>query len=632
MLLNNLLLILFIVAMGYVLVRAFRKTAVKETGDEFVNPYTIDYLYEYVNKTLSYTKQRDLTRSNFTKAEYDREVRKKRELREAENRAIIGDTQAKRYMKSLILSIISDARREYPITKENIDKVIPFNSPDEMDVKDKFETLLYIYWNSINLNDPKKRKYEANAFTALVRDYGLLKTEEGADRHIITKEQIDAIYLDVMKHTELSYEDKRAILSQVIYEKMGNGVIDSLLDMSIDEIQGGVSGIPTGFIQSSNLKPMMKNAKFSYESVWVIVAGVNVHLDFLSFGTLEELVRVTHNISKYDANKVLSRNDSQVAAGRLDMSRVTAMRPPSADSYCFFIRKFDSVPSIAPENLLHDTNANVVISLLKWLVKGELNIAVCGDQGSGKTTLLKSIVRFIREDYSIRTQELIFELNLRMAYPDRNIIGFRETATISAQEELDFQKKTSGMVVIPGEVADEESASWVIQSAGVGSRQTIFTGHMMSLYQLILYFRNATMNKNNYRNERAADLMTANAINIYVKMSNENGVRRIDYISEIIPDEEQPYRAKVDNFATETKDELSKKTMANLNDYFERETDRVSYKERRLVEFDREQNCYRLLQLPTIEKQERMWRRMSEGSRNAVMDDIAYLQSVVESR
>ena len=155
---------------------------------------------------------------------------------------------------------------------------------------------------------------------------------------------------------------------------------------------------------------------------------------------------------------------------------------------------------------------------------------------------------------------------------------------------------------------------------------------MMSLYQLILYFRNATMNKNNYRNERAADLMTANAINIYVKMSNENGVRRIDYISEIIPDEEQPYRAKVDNFATETKDELSKKTMANLNDYFERETDRVSYQERRLVEFDREQNCYRLLQLPTIEKQERMWRRMSEGSRNAVMDDIAYLQSVVESR
>ena len=632
MLLNNLLLVLFIIVISYFLVRAYRKTSVKETGDEFVNPYTVDYLYDYVNKTLSYTKQRDLTRSNFTKAEYEREVRKKRELRDAENRAIIGDTQAKRYMKSLILSIISDTRREYPITKETIDKVVPFDRPEEMDVKDKFETLLYIYWNSVNRNDVRKRKYETGAFSAMVRDYNLLKADDGTDRHIITKDQIDAIYLDKMKEVSLSYEDKRAILSQIIYERMGNGVIDSLLDMSIDEIQGGVSGVPTGFIQSVNMRPMLKNAKFSYESVWVIIAGVNVHLDFLSFGTLEELIRVTHNISKYDANKVLSRNDSQVAAGRLDMSRVTAMRPPSADSYCFFIRKFDSVPSIAPEHLLHDNNSGMVIRLLKWLIKGEMNIAICGDQGSGKTTLLKSLVRYIREDYSIRTQELIFELNLRMAYPDRNIIGFRETATISSQEELDFQKKTSGMVVIPGEVADEDSASWVIQSAGVGSRQTIFTGHMMSLYQLMLYFRNATMNKNNYRNERAADLMTANAINIYVKMSNENGTRRIDYISEIIPDADQPYRAEIEDFRKDTTEDLSRKTMANMNDYFKRETDRVSYKERRLVEFDREKGCYRLLQLPSEEKQERMRKRMSDSSRNAVKDDIAYLETVVENQ
>ena len=136
-----------------------------------------------------------------------------------------------------------------------------------------------------------------------------------------------------------------------------------------------------------------------------------------------------------------------------DGSIVIVVRPPFSESWAFFVRKFQSVKEYDIYDILPDEGNDQAIELMKWLIKGCQVIAITVEQGSGKSTLLKYLINFIDPTYTLRVQELIFELNLRKLYPKRNILSFRETQTVSGQEALDIQKKTDGVVTVLGEVA-----------------------------------------------------------------------------------------------------------------------------------------------------------------------------------
>ena len=636
---NTIMIIVILVVAAAAIFLFLKRQTTAEIDEEYEDPYTIEYLTEYVDYIFGVTKRKSLKEMNLSRAEYEKERRKKKELRDAEKQAAFGDTQAKRYLKALITSLICDQRREHTITEKNIDKVIAFNDPEALTGQDKFEIMLYLYMNLV----PKgsRKRLGSAAMGKMFQDYGFLKAKVGSDSYVVTKEDIDSAYENFMGHLDamgksLSYDDKKAIVAQRIFEmREGFGVVDMLLDQSIDEVQGGVSGIPTGSYKLKNLSDIMKTAKYSFESIWVVIKGINVHLDFMSFGSQDELVRVVNNIYRYNAPSVLSRNKGKVVATMMDGSRIVAVRPEFCESYAFLARKFDSTPSIAPENLWTDNGSELLIKVLKWLVRSEQTLAITGDQGTGKTTALKSLIRFIPEEYSLRIQELTPELNIRYAYPDRNVLSFRETETISSQEGLDLQKKTSGTCNIIGEVADAQAASWVIQTHGVASRFTIFTNHSNTVYDLITSFRNALMQVNNYRNERSADLMVANAINFDVHLERVNGVRRVSRITEIIADESSDYpnnREDYQKLRRESgKEAIEKATLENAAEYFRRETDRVSFKARDILIFDHEANCYKLLALPSEEKQRVMENKMSEETKKMLSPDIEFLKTVVSA-
>ena len=96
---------------------------------------------------------------------------------------------------------------------------------------------------------------------------------------------------------------------------------------------------------------------------------------------------------------------------------------------------------------------------------------------------------------------MAFELHLRDIYPDRNILSFRETDTISGQEGLDIQKKTDGTVNILGEVATIEVAAYLIQMSQVGSLFTLFTHHAKTTDSLVKYMRNSLLSSGIFRDE-----------------------------------------------------------------------------------------------------------------------------------
>lgn len=593
--------IMIIVLLAVVAVGLFvwvKRNSGVEDSEEYENPYELSYLIDFVNRSFASTLRMSLKDMNLSRQEFERAERVKAELRSSIHESSLGDVQAKKFVKASITGIICNKRCKHPITPETIDKVIPFGQPEDMSARDKFETLLYIYSNARNSKDPSGKKYGADSLKVLFREYGLDKPVPGTNKYIVTKEQIDDVYDQVLSKVSLTYADKKEILAQRIFEDLeGFGPVDMLLDTSIDEVEGGVSGLPQGSYEFKNVN--YAGAKFSYEAIWIVLSGLSIHLDFLSFGSQDELVRVCNNIYKYDAPKVLSRTDGGVVATMKDGSRIVVMRPPFADSYAFLARKFDSAPSIAPQDLIKDKNCIVPITVAKWLIKGSENVAITGDQGTGKTTMLKSFIRFIREDYSIRVQELTPELNLRYAYPDRNVISFRETDSISSQQGLDFQKKTTGAVNIIGEVATAEAASWIIQTAKVASKMTMFTHHAKTVDDLVVSLRNNLMQVNNYTNDENVDEMIASSLNFDIHLEIKKGHRYISRITEIVPIRDRSYPEEMS--MDDSVDELQKKALINAGEYQKRETDRILFKGVDIVRYNEDTDEYELLALPSEE-------------------------------
>lgn len=630
----------------------FRRTSAIDEKEEYDDKYTISYLIEYVKETFSTTLKRNLKDQNLTREEYQRQQRIKQELRNAIRNSAIGDTKAKKFVQASIIGIICGHGRDGEITAENIDKVITFNDPNHMSAKDKFETMLHVYAKKPDktghVNGPE-------ALSRLFKEYDLNKPIPGTNNYIVKKEDIDRVYDQVMQTATLSFTDKKEILGQRIFEDLyGLGPIDMLLDMSIDEVEGGVSGLPEGSYEFKSQN--IKEAKFSYDSIWIVFSGLTIHLDFLSFGSQEELVRICNNIYRYDAPHVLSRSQGYVVATMKDGSRIVVVRPPFADSYAFLARKFDSTPSIAPEDLFKDKGAEVPIKLIKWLVKGSQNIAITGDQGTGKTTALKSFIRFIREDYTLRVQELTPELNLRYAYPDRNVMSFRETESISSQEGLDLQKKTSGTVNIIGEVATAEAASWIIQTAKVASKMTMFTHHAKTTPDLIVSLRNNMMQVNNYTDDASVDEMIATSLNIDIHLERKRGHRFIGRVTEIIPIRDRSYPvadlAGDTGVMTEsdytklvdkshdghiTADELNhaslelmeKANIINENEYRRRRTDRLLFTTRDLMKFNETTQTYEMLAMPSDDMIESMILAMTKEEEADMRKDYAYLKSLI---
>lgn len=453
---------------------------------------------------------------NVRKSRYEELLEHKRRLRNALRNCGTGDIKAKEYVKYSIKEMLSE---KYKINSSNIDTLLPFSDSKKLTAQDKFEILLFIY----------KREYEGRAIEELIVSSGFLEGrrsaggDENADDaeegvYEITREDIEYAYEKNRK--ELNFLEKLEIAAQRIYQcYKGLGAIDEIRDMKIDGISGGVSGLS----EEEN-------------SIWLFFRGKTVYLSFLAFGSKRELERVCRNICRYQNPGQLSETRGYIVNEMADHSRVVVARPPFSENWVFFVRKFDSIEFRSMEDLLADANSHIPITLLKWLIKGCRVMAVTGSQGSGKTTLLMSMIGFISPVHTLRVQEQAFELNLRKTYPNRNIVSFRETGSISGHEGLDLQKKTDGAVNILGEVVSHEVAGWMIRMGQTGSLFTLFTHHATTTKNLIFSLRNSLLYAGNFSREDAAEQQVVDVVSFDVHMNRDKrGHRYIERITEIIP-------------------------------------------------------------------------------------------------
>ena len=559
-----------------------KNAEVEEEIEKDEKTYTLETMKDYVKKRLDEITKVNLYDIGLSEEELKRRKSKKYALKKALKGCTYGDVNDKRYVKELISDILS---QEYGVNESNISTAIPFDMPSLLNSQDKFDILIYVY----------KKEFGYEALTQLIKRYNLatLKYIQGETKpcYVITEDEIDEIY--EKEKIILSFQDKLEVVVQRIYQHYkGYSSIDEIRDMNIDGVSGGVSGLPESFLSQvaqtdGDYLDQVAEHKVprACDSIWIFFQGKSIRLAFLSFGTESELKRVCQNIYKYNNPGQLSDTNGYKINEMKDGSRVVVVRPSMSETWAFFVRKFDVKRATVEQWTGDMPGSDKVIDLLKFLVKGARITSITGEQGCGKTTLLMGMIENIYETMNLRITETAFELHLRKVYPTRNILSMRETDTISGQECLDVQKKTDGSVNIIGEVATDPVASWMIQSAQVASKFTLFTHHAKTFPDLVTALRNSMLRAGVFKNEKTAEEQVVQVLNFDIHLQKDfRGRRYIERVTECIPiHDESTYDH--DYKGQKTMDGKVEKFFENATTYFSKVTEQNLYRYQNILEY-----------------------------------------------
>ena len=559
-----------------------KNAEVEEEIEKDEKTYTLETMKNYVKKRLDEITKVNLYDIGLSEEELKRRKSKKYALKKALKGCTYGDVNDKRYVKELISDILS---QEYGVNESNISTAIPFDMPSLLNSQDKFDILIYVY----------KKEFGYEALTQLIKRYNLatLKYIQGETKpcYVITEDEIDEIY--EKEKIVLSFQDKLEVVVQRIYQHYkGYSSIDEIRDMNIDGVSGGVSGLPESFLSQvaqtdGDYLDQVAEHKVprACDSIWIFFQGKSIRLAFLSFGTESELKRVCQNIYKYNNPGQLSDTNGYKINEMKDGSRVVVVRPSMSETWAFFVRKFDVKRATVEQWTGDMPGSDKVIDLLKFLVKGARITSITGEQGCGKTTLLMGMIENIYETMNLRITETAFELHLRKVYPTRNILSMRETDTISGQECLDVQKKTDGSVNIIGEVATDPVASWMIQSAQVASKFTLFTNHAKTFPDLVTALRNSMLRAGVFKNEKTAEEQVVQVLNFDIHLQKDfRGRRYIERVTECIPiHDESTYDH--DYKGQKTMDGKVEKFFENATTYFSKVTEQNLYRYQNILEY-----------------------------------------------
>ena len=578
-----LIIVIFIVAVLSVLyyINKNKNAEVETEIEKDDKTYTLDKMREYVKKRLDEITKINLYDIGLSEEELKRRKNKKYALKKALKGCTYGDVNDKRYVKELISDLLA---KEYRVDETNISSAIPFDIPSLLTSQDKFDILLYVY----------KKEFGYEALTQLIKRYNLatLKYIQGETKpcYVITDDEIDEIY--EKEKIVLSFQDKLEVVVQRIYQHYkGYSSIDEIRDMNIDGVSGGVSGLPESFLSQvaqtdGDYLDQVADHKVprACDSIWIFFQGKSIRLAFLSFGTESELKRVCQNIYKYNNPGQLSDTNGYKINEMKDGSRVVVVRPSMSETWAFFVRKFD-VKRATLEQIITFPGYEDAINLLKYLVKGARIISLTGEQGCGKTTMLMAMIENIYETMNLRITETAFELHLRKIYPTRNILSMRETDTIAGQECLDVQKKTDGSVNIIGEVATDPVASWMIQSAQVASKFTLFTHHAKTFPDLVTALRNSMLRAGVFKNEKTAEEQVVQVLNFDIHLVKDfRGRRYIERVTECIPVEDDTTYDH-DYKSEKTMDGKVEKFFENATTYFAKSTEQKLYTYQNIMEY-----------------------------------------------
>ena len=150
---------------------------------------------------------------------------------------------------------------------------------------------------------------------------------------------------------------------------------------------------------------------------------------------------------------------------------------------------------------------------------------------------------------------------------------------------MDVQKKTDGSVNIIGEVATDPVASWMIQSAQVASKFTLFTHHAKTFPDLVTALRNSMLRAGVFKSDKTAEEQVVQVLNFDIHLVKDfRGKRYVERITECIPVENKN-EYTFDHRTEKTMDGKWEKFMDNATYYFSKSTNRETFHYRNILEY-----------------------------------------------
>ena len=382
--------------------------------------------------------------------EWERAYARLKRVQKAMRDCVYGIEKEKIIVKDLIKGIVQEVCPD----DEKLDNVLDLNNPF-IDPMIKWEILAYYL-----SKDPKIKKGVIKyLFSKYHVDDVKYEIEDGTIPHYRWDlEELNEMYRNEINF-EIPYLDKLEIFSTLLYERYkGFGCIDTLRDMTIDGLNFGTSGSVLADILNKDRKVAKASA-----SVWIYYSGKYIHASFFNFYSEHEARRVVQLICRYGNPGPLTEKRGYLVNNMYDQSRVLAVRPPVAEYWAVFIRKFDLGemtlerlvdPLVMDPNtkkpkvdengeVIHKyKNAIIPFKLIRYLMEGQVTCGFTGRQGSGKTTMMKYAIGAADARLTLRILEMTFEMYLREIYTDRNILSLQETNWCTAAELQDALKKT----------------------------------------------------------------------------------------------------------------------------------------------------------------------------------------------
>ena len=571
---NTVLTLASVVVFAVALILIYLKSRNQTISIEVDTFNTMDKVLEAVKNEMVEIVREDYT-LGLSDAEFERLYKRKARINEALKNCVYGIDSAKVLVIDLIRGFIADK-----VPPEQVSYLLGLIEESEPSPHVKFEILMY----------KLKKAYGKDAFVKWFYKYEFNKERQatGANRvqdqaYFITLEDLNYTYQT--ENITLDIEEQIDLLAILVYQQYkGFGIIDTLREMNIDGFNMGTSGSILSMTKSKEAEMYRANS-----SVWVYVHGKYIHLRFMNFGTEEEARRIIQLICRWGNPGPLTSKRGYLVNTMYDKSRVLAVRPPVAEHWAVFVRKF-TISDPSPEYLIikeYTKRGDLAIKLIEFLMRGAITCAVTGRQGSGKTTMMSSIIRYIDPRYTIRILEMAPELYLRELYPTRNILSLQETNTVSAEDAQDALKKSDAAVSIVGEVATDSIAARMIQMGMTASIFTVFSHHANTPKDLVLTLRNSLVNDGGFSNMETAEKQVTDVVKVDIHLDyTPDGKRYIHRISEIVQLEEGiPYPDYDPNQPTDSMNEITK-------EYYQRSTDRVGFSSHTILEYDLDTHTY----------------------------------------
>ena len=442
------------------------------------------------------------------------------------------------YVNTELTETSHQSKRIRGFSAQKANFVVPFDSPDDLTPANKFHILLYLF----------AQQFGDRGLEKMIETYHLADPkidEDGSIYYSVSGCDIDKIYhqIFVEQGRRLSDKQKLDLVCWFVYQaRLGNGCIDAILYQDVDGISCGCSGVPVseyGYYDTDEewLEVFKNLPRHSFNSVWLYYKGKEVHLEFLGFESEEEFERVCNKIYKVGGKGQLSEAKGGMVVTRANGSRLSIARPSVSDSWVFYIRNFGSAKNKTVEEWISDyaTECEKPVKLLRCIERGGLNYLVTGLPGTGKTTFFRGMLRFTPKCIAIRIKEITAELRPKPVYPDKNISCFQETETNTGQWIIDFLKKTNGVKVLFGEIANAQEGYQFAQMTQTGSSSTAGTHHGITAPDTIEDMSRKVMAIENLTKQEALETMLQ-SLNIDIHLAKDAyGHRFLERITAFVP-------------------------------------------------------------------------------------------------